>query len=818
MADGIRDSPPGHLDLSVINRGQKIIDELKNSDFPSKYALYAAVLTGFRSVRLAAEWISSRLNDPLFVKDFEVDFHVLLSLGGNFESDVSSFLSAARVALGWDYVCDHRAQIPLLHLRVKPHDALYLKSVFVKSFGLSIPLLVTDEKPLEFLVNTDTSVVCKFSDSKIYTLLQKLSETFLENLKKADVNVCVVSNPGKLNYPFTLVSGINNAEKNSILIQLIEMHLSNHYIINEFDQSVNNQLKFCLYSHDPRLRDPSYEVFEMLTDVEFYPFSPLISSHITNDCNKSGDQKSSTFIACDTKLTDSSNDNQSQCDVSLNQVPACVINSPGCRERFLEHYVGDYILLFDSVSLTERQGCPVGINLCTGESGLFNISAGRRIPQSQTWTLHCSVPLNFTSSAKSCFKQHCPTSTNNVNYSEEFKKLTSQNSSVIAKNTNSTCLVLSPCLSNSSEYSSSFFSSSSSSSSSDPVKSKSSVQTSITTDNNNNNNTDKHISDNRCDSYFTSGANSTCQNEFQLSLNNDELNEANSKYTNNYQSTVKRHTHNKSRQIYVMRHAERVDISFGHGWITQCFNHKGVYRRFNLNLPPWLPTRADCLEYILDSPITQIGLFVSAETGRALADAGVYFTACYCSPAFRCVQTACELLRAMGRSDLSIRIEPHLFEWYGWYVGGCIPKMMTVHQLKQAGYNVDTNYTPLSSYNDNDKYESIQGYCDRTAVLIKRILNVHKSKDTCLLIVAHASSLDTCTRHLVCHKFRNNLSSDEFHHRTSIVPYCGLLLAQENRRWNLINPPIPNSCSYTRNIDFDWKQLLGPSLCNFKLR
>uniref|UniRef100_A0A095C6H8 Ubiquitin-associated and SH3 domain-containing protein A n=1 Tax=Schistosoma haematobium TaxID=6185 RepID=A0A095C6H8_SCHHA len=717
MADEIRDPPPGLSDLAVINRGQKIIDELKKSDFPSKYA------------------ISSRLNDPLFIKDFEVDFHVLLSLGGNFESDVSSFLSAARVALGWDYVCDHRAQIPLLHLR-----CLVLPN--------SIP-------------------------------------SFL-----ADVNVCVVSNPGKLNYPFTLVSGINNAEKNSVLIQLNEMYLSNHYIINEFDQSVNNQSKFCLYSHDPRLRDPSYEVFEMLTDVEFYPFSPLISSHITNDCNKTGDQKSSTFIACDTKLTDSSNDNHSQCDVSLNQVPACVINSPGCRERFLEHYVGDYILLFDSVSLTERQGCPVGINLCTGESGLFNISAGRRVPQSQTWTLHCSVPLNFTSSAKSCFKQHCPTSTNNVNYSEEFKKLTSQNSSLIAKNTNSTCHVLSPCLSNSSEYSSSFFSSSSSSSS-DPVKSKSSVQTSITTNNNNNNNTDKHISDNRCDSYFTSGANSTCQNEFQLSLNNDELNEANSKYTNNYQSTVKRHTHNKSRQIYVMRHAERVDISFGHGWITQCFNHKGVYRRFNLNLPPWLPTRTDCLEYILDSPITQIGLFVSAETGRALADAG---------------------------SDLSIRIEPHLFEWYGWYVGGCIPKMMTVHQLKQAGYNVDTNYTSLSSYNDNDKYESIQGYCDRTAVLIKRILNVHKSKDTCLLIVAHASSLDTCTRHLVCHKFRNNLSSNEFHHRTSIVPYCGLLLAQENRRWNLINPPIPNSCSYTRNIDFDWKQLLGPSLCNFKLR
>ncbi|XP_018645579.1 hypothetical protein Smp_151720 [Schistosoma mansoni] len=750
MVDEVCDSPPGLLDFTVINRGQKIIDELKNSDFPSKHA------------------ISSRLNDPLFIKDFEIDFHVLLSLGGNFESDVSSFLSAARVALGWDYVCDHRAQIPLLHLRVKPHDALHLKSVFVKSFGLSIPLLLTDDKPLEFIVDTDTSVVCKFSDSRIYTLLQKISETFLENLKKADVNVCVVSNPGKLNYPFTLVSSINNAEKNPVLNQLNEMYLSGRYIINEFDQSVNHRLKFCLYSHDPRLRDPSYEVFEMLTDLESYSSSPFINPHITNDYNKSGDQKPSTFINCNTKLTDSSNNSQSQCDVSSNQVPVCAINSPGCRERFLEHYVGDYILLFDSVSFNERQGCPLGINLCTGESGLFNISAGRRVPQSQTWTLHCSVPLNLTSPAKSCLKQNCPTNTNNVNHNEEFKKLSSQNSSLIAKN--------------------------------------------------------KHISDHRCDLYFTNGANSTCHNEFQSSLTNDELNESNLKCinTNNYQSSVKRHTQNKSRQMYVMRHAERVDITFGHGWITQCFNHKGVYRRFNLNLPPWLPTRTDCFEYILDSPITQIGLFVSAETGRALADAGVYFTACYCSPAFRCVQTACELLRAMGRvgvfSYLSIRIEPHLFEWYGWYVGGCIPKMMTVHQLKHAGYNVDTNYTPLSSYNDNDKYESIQGYCDRTAVLIKRILNVHKSKDTCLLIVAHASSLDTCTRHLVCHGFRNSLSTDEFHHRTSIVPYCGLLLAQENRRWNLINPPIPNSCSYTRNSDFDWKQLLGPALCNFKIR
>ncbi|VDQ16200.1 unnamed protein product [Trichobilharzia regenti] len=86
------------------------------------------------------------------------------------------------------------------------------------------------------------------------------------------------------------------------------------------------------------------------------------------------------------------------------------------------------------------------------------------------------------------------------------------------------------------------------------------------------------------------------------------------------------------------------------------------------------------------------------------------------------------------------------------------------------------------------------------------------------MIVGHACSLDTCTRHLVNHTFRHHISSDEFQHRTSIVPYCGLLLAQENRRWNLVEAPIPNACSYGRNSDYDWKELLGSTLCNFKIK
>ncbi len=66
-------------------------------------------------------------------------------------------------------------------------------------------------------------------------------------------------------------------------------------------------------------------------------------------------------------------------------------------------------------------------------------------------------------------------------------------------------------------------------------------------------------------------------------------------------------------------------------------------------MPPRLPVREDLIDHTLDSPLTQVGLFVAASNGRALAEAGVRFSACYASPALRCVQTASQLLRAAGQ-------------------------------------------------------------------------------------------------------------------------------------------------------------------------
>ncbi|CAH8845855.1 unnamed protein product [Trichobilharzia szidati] len=859
-------------DSSIVNRGLKILNGLKKISFASEHALTAAIFTGFRSIRLAAEWVASHARDPLLYTDFEVDFHVYMSIDKKFESDVQSFLSAARSYIGWSYVFDRPPHVPVLHLRVKPQDGLVLESIFAKTFSLFNANPPTDVKiALELLVDTEASVAFRFAEPKVYAVLQQLSEAFIENLSKVDLSFEVVSNSCKSNNLFTLVSSIKSCdEMNLILKQLKEAYLSNHYCINDG----NRQIKFCLYSHDPRLRDSNLEVYEMLTNVE-----SDILAYNDNYCTTKVDEDSveqfySGKIQNNT-ITKSNSSGLTYCDNSSNNISDNSTTNNSSQEyhhKHLSHYAGDYILLVDSVCLKERLGCPYGINLSTGESGLFNLSAGRRVPQSQTWTLHCSVPVKLSSPMESSVGRICT----DENISEEFRKQTSQNSSLIAVNLNSSCRMPPPLLRQTLSSSSSSTSSSSSVSPSFPQSmlwkhssrsshSSSSESASDDRERNNNNNDNANNSTERTDTttvtshYSTTttastpattpsqasvhfkcgGATTSCSEEFQLKLitshnnnnYNENLNSANVDNGNksgsgrhkitNSSTTAKRHNHAKRRQMYVMRHAERVDMSFGHAWVTQCFDHKGVYRRFNLNLPPWLPTRSDCLEYILDSPITQVGLFVSAETGRALADAGVQFTACYCSPAFRCVQTACELLRAMGRFDLPVRIEPHLFEWYGWYAGNRLPKMMTPHQLKQAGYNVDINYKPLSVCSDKDFNESIQGYCDRTALLIKRILNIHKSKDTCLLIVGHACSLDTCTRHLVNHGFRHHhhhISSDEFQHRTSIVPYCGLLLAEENRRWDLVEAPIPNACSYSRNCDYDWRELLGSTLCNFKIK
>lgn len=97
-----------------------------------------------------------------------------------------------------------------------------------------------------------------------------------------------------------------------------------------------------------------------------------------------------------------------------------------------------------------------------------------------------------------------------------------------------------------------------------------------------------------------------------------------------------------------------------------------------------------------------IGLNQAHFTGKMLKDQGVSVGFVYCSPAFRCVQTAQAVLQGLESPiDVKIRIEPSLFEWCANYTE--VPTFLTIEELRSAGYNCDPDYVPLMSY-ENLKY------------------------------------------------------------------------------------------------------------------
>ncbi|XP_017960324.1 protein UBASH3A homolog isoform X2 [Drosophila navojoa] len=259
----------------------------------------------------------------------------------------------------------------------------------------------------------------------------------------------------------------------------------------------------------------------------------------------------------------------------------------------------------------------------------------------------------------------------------------------------------------------------------------------------------------------------------------------------------------KNRKVYIMRHGERVDFTFG-TWIPYCFDEFGNYMRKDLNMPKVLPQRRNCPEgWQNDSPLTNVGVYQARLTGEALLDANVQIDHVYCSPSYRCVQTCTSALEGLELSGKhKIKLEPGLFEWMAWYPNG-VPDWLTSKELIDSKYDIDLNYEPVQQATDlaAQLKESTEQFYMRNHEVLLQLLERTTGN---ILIVAHATTLDTCSRQLTGGAARNTNELRQVIHK---IPYCSLVTVEQvDGVWKLVEPDcLP--VTHSKNPRFEWSAL-----------
>ncbi len=283
------------------------------------------------------------------------------------------------------------------------------------------------------------------------------------------------------------------------------------------------------------------------------------------------------------------------------------------------------------------------------------------------------------------------------------------------------------------------------------------------------------------------------------------------------------------RKIFVVRHGERVDFTFGTNWMLMNFDKEGKYRRMDMNMPKTVPARKLGREgFVRDCPLTEIGHMQAEITGRNLRDAGIQISHVYASPSLRCVQTASSILKGLGSQYLKIHIEPGLFEWLAWYQDS-MPDWMTAMELAEAGYNIEVGYKPYISAEElqdaqaNLGTEGCEAYYTRNFFVTQCVLASTEAEGGDILFVGHAATLDACARQLTGQDPR---PLPDMMTMVRKVAYCGVAMLEEDevapgsvasdrnkggggakRKWRLKEPPV-FPLTHSSNSRFDVRELM----------
>ncbi|KAM9299194.1 ubiquitin-associated and SH3 domain-containing protein B [Gastrophryne carolinensis] len=272
---------------------------------------------------------------------------------------------------------------------------------------------------------------------------------------------------------------------------------------------------------------------------------------------------------------------------------------------------------------------------------------------------------------------------------------------------------------------------------------------------------------------------------------------------------INSHLGPRKRCLFVCRHGERMDVVFGKYWLTQCFDAKGRYLRTNLNMPLSLPQRSGGYrDYEKDAPITVLGCTQARLVGEALLESNTTVDFVYCSPSLRCIQTAHNILKGLKQeSKGKIRVEPGLFEWTKWVSGTSLPAWLSPTELAAANLSIDTTYRPHIPISKLVVSETYETYMSRSFQVTKDILGECKGKGNNILIVAHASSLEACTRQLQGLTPQN---SKDFVQVVRKIPYLGFCCCEElgdSGLWQLTDPPIL-PLTHGPTGGFNWRETL----------